>query len=265
MPIIYKSNMSRVKSRKLIKNIINEKKRNGIFEVIDVGGIHNPWAKEITDYYIDIQSDTQFEDHLFVGDINEIEIWDRIITQRKGKKFDFSICTQTLEDLRDPIFVIKQLKRISSMGYISTPNKHIEFSNPTSSMWLGYAHHRWIFSVKEKGANSFLFIIPKWPCVEYFNSKKKSFSFMLGQYRGIGRIAPLFGLKWKNKQIIGIFDTSKRRFGNPKIHWLIKDIASEKNELGFIWEHDFNVEFEDFSKSTDWQIKAYNELLKEGL
>src|SRR5438105_14790259 len=37
------------------------------------------------------------------------------------KTFDFSICSHTLEDIRDPLFVCSELIRVSKAGYIEVP------------------------------------------------------------------------------------------------------------------------------------------------
>ena len=64
--------------------------------------------------------------------------------------------------------------------------------------------------------------------------------------------------------MVGMIDVSVRRFGYNKLDWIDKDLATERNELGFIWENDFEYELIDFSISTDWQIKSYIEMLKDG-
>src|SRR6185369_14551494 len=39
------------------------------------------------------------------------------------KFFDFSFCSHTLEDLRDPIAVCRELVRVAKSGYIETPSR----------------------------------------------------------------------------------------------------------------------------------------------
>lgn len=142
--------------------------------VIDIGGAHNPWASEHTTAYLDILDIREYlktYPHLltdkikaaavFKGDICHPSGWEEINTFVKiNGKFDFSICTQTIEDVRDPIFVIEQLSKISKKGFISVPCKHselcmgIECSVPDhqaawgiNSNFRGYFHHRWIFTI----------------------------------------------------------------------------------------------------------------------
>ena len=42
------------------------------------------------------------------------------------KQFDFSICSHTLEDVRDPLFVCAEIIRVSKRGYIEVPSRIIE-------------------------------------------------------------------------------------------------------------------------------------------
>lgn len=72
----------------------------------------------------------------------------------KNGKFDFCICTHTLEDLALPHFVVSQLGKLAFSGAISTPSKYSELRRfeeaepglPTRH--LGWIHHRWIFTFR---------------------------------------------------------------------------------------------------------------------
>ncbi len=146
------------------------------YSVIDIGGAHNPWAKDYTTAYLDILDIREYlkayphlltdkvkKADVFIGDICHPSGWEEVNAWVKANgKFDFSICTQTIEDIRDPIFVLEQLAKMSKMGFISVPCKHselcvgIECSVPehraawgTNSDFRGYFHHRWIFTIKE--------------------------------------------------------------------------------------------------------------------
>ena len=67
--------------------------------------------------------------------------------------FEWSFCSHILEDVRDPIAVVKELKRVSRAGYIETPARLREiFAKArfaTVRRWLGHGaeigfyHHRW--------------------------------------------------------------------------------------------------------------------------
>jgi SAM-dependent methyltransferase len=62
--------------------------------------------------------------------------------------FEFVICTFTLEDLRDPIWVCREMSRIGKAGYIEVPSLFDElmWMNPEVSggQWVGHSHHNWI-------------------------------------------------------------------------------------------------------------------------
>ena len=62
-------------------------------------------------------------------------------------QFDFAVCSHTLEDVRDPVFVCKELQRTARAGYIEVPSRIEEHMTGLSGDWPGWAHHRWICEV----------------------------------------------------------------------------------------------------------------------
>jgi hypothetical protein len=61
------------------------------------------------------------------------------------KFFDFSVCSHTLEDVRDPLFVCSELIRVSKRGYIETPSRLAEMCRGwESERTAGLSHHRWL-------------------------------------------------------------------------------------------------------------------------
>lgn len=65
------------------------------------------------------------------------------------KFFDFVWCTQTLEDVRDPIFVCKEMMRVGKAGYINTPRKASELvsgmnEEAYAQYYNGFWHHKWL-------------------------------------------------------------------------------------------------------------------------
>jgi ubiquinone/menaquinone biosynthesis C-methylase UbiE len=85
--------------------------------------------------------------------------------------FDFAYCGQTLEDVRDPIFVCRELSRVAKRGYVEVPSAWIECvydvdAHELSLHYPGYEKHRWI--VLERSDN--LLFIPKqvWQCLFRF-------------------------------------------------------------------------------------------------
>jgi 2-polyprenyl-3-methyl-5-hydroxy-6-metoxy-1,4-benzoquinol methylase len=61
--------------------------------------------------------------------------------------FDFVICTHVLEDIRDPVFVMRQLRRVARAGFIAMPHEHFEVTNNESRFLTGCSHRRWICTI----------------------------------------------------------------------------------------------------------------------
>jgi len=69
------------------------------------------------------------------------------------KYFDFSFCSHVLEDVRDPLAVLREISRVSRGGYIETPSRVREIfvaaSYPRLAAWIGrkpaagFPNHRW--------------------------------------------------------------------------------------------------------------------------
>lgn len=63
------------------------------------------------------------------------------------KAFDFATCSHLLEDIRDPIWVCSEMRRIAKAGYIEVPSRVVEQSkgieNPRHA---GFYHHRWLIT-----------------------------------------------------------------------------------------------------------------------
>ncbi len=131
--------------------------------VIDVGGAGNIWAAPWVTDCLDINAIDPRDTHnagvtSHVGDICSLDGWVIGSTQAVNV-FDFSICSQTLEDLRNPQLTLKMLPLISKRGYIEIPNKITELRKDLENCapadqevcgfdlpYCGYMHHRWIFS-----------------------------------------------------------------------------------------------------------------------
>ena len=72
------------------------------------------------------------------------------------KQFDFVICSHTLEDLRDPLWVCSELIRVAKHGYIEVPSREWETCRGVEHPRLaGLSHHRWLIDIE---ANSIRFL-----------------------------------------------------------------------------------------------------------
>ncbi|MBV9522859.1 MAG: methyltransferase domain-containing protein [Alphaproteobacteria bacterium] len=74
------------------------------------------------------------------------------------KFFEFSFCSHTLEDVRDPIAVCGELIRVAKAGYIETPSRQREIFSKARFFAVrmaagrlppvGFDHHRWFVEIE---------------------------------------------------------------------------------------------------------------------
>jgi hypothetical protein len=62
-------------------------------------------------------------------------------------EIDFAVCSHTLEDVRDPVWVCSELNRVAKAGYIEVPSRLEEQSYGVHGPWVGWSHHRWLVDV----------------------------------------------------------------------------------------------------------------------
>jgi SAM-dependent methyltransferase len=79
------------------------------------------------------------------------DICDRRPWPFEDRQFDFSICSHTLEDVRDPLFVCAELIRVSRAGYVEVPSRLEEQSYGFQGPWAGWGHHRWLIEACDGG------------------------------------------------------------------------------------------------------------------
>jgi SAM-dependent methyltransferase len=63
------------------------------------------------------------------------------------KQFDYVICSHVLEDVRDPLWVCQEMRRIARRGYIEMPSREVESSRGTEPNQVGWSHHRWLATI----------------------------------------------------------------------------------------------------------------------
>lgn len=162
--MIYNIKLSDGNKNDLI-NYILTKKSSGKFNVIDVGGSVCGWSSPYIDAVVDFNDlyDNSVNIKHFKCDITHPDSWSELLNYvEKNGKFDFCICTHTLEDIMNPVYVSEQICKISKEGYISFPSKFRELSRFEGN-YRGYIHHRWIFKVKN---NSEIVAYPKINLIE---------------------------------------------------------------------------------------------------
>lgn len=74
-------------------------------------------------------------------------------------QFDFVVCSHTLEDVRDPLWVCSELMRVGKCGYIEVPSRARESTmGEERPGQAGLSHHRWLIEI----AGNHIQFLPKW-------------------------------------------------------------------------------------------------------
>ena len=79
-------------------------------------------------------------------------------------EIDFVICSHTLEDVRDPIWLCSEIARIGKAGYLETPSRLEEQCYGFQGPWVGWGHHHWIVEMDD-GSVTFAFkhhVVNRW-------------------------------------------------------------------------------------------------------
>jgi hypothetical protein len=119
--------------------------------VLDIGG----WAKPLprADWVLDLMP---YETRGLYGSLSpdqerftpdtwiERDICDPEPYPFADNAIDFVVCSHTLEDIRDPIQVCREMARIAKAGYIEVPSRHEEQAWGVNGKFAGWSHHRWL-------------------------------------------------------------------------------------------------------------------------
>ena len=134
--------------------------------VLDVGGWAKPFPR--ADWVIDLmpyetrglydydreaaRAEERFSAETWVcRDICAREPW-----PFEDDMFDFAICSHTLEDVRDPVWVCQELARVAKAGYIEVPSRLEEQTYGVQGPWVGWGHHHWLTEARD-GRLEFVF------------------------------------------------------------------------------------------------------------
>ncbi len=123
--------------------------------VLDVGGWAQPFER--ADWVLDLlphetrgiygydraTADERFTPQTWV----QRDICDREPWPWPDDHFDFAICSHTLEDVRDPVWVCAELSRVAKAGYVEVPSRLEEQSLGVHGPWAGWSHHHWLCDV----------------------------------------------------------------------------------------------------------------------
>lgn len=123
--------------------------------VLDVGGWAKPFAR--ADWVADLlpyatrglygepvdPATERFSEATWV----QLDLCDRDPWPFADGQFDFAVCSHTLEDLRDPVGVCRELNRVAKAGYVEVPSRAEEQTLGVHGSWVGWSHHHWLCDV----------------------------------------------------------------------------------------------------------------------
>jgi hypothetical protein len=128
-------------------------------QVLDVGGGANPFPR--ADWVIDLIAHADRGHYGDPPDAAGERFTERTWVQRDicarepwpfaDGQFDFAVCSHTLEDVRDPLYVCDELTRVARSGYIEVPSRLEEQSYGFQGPWAGWGHHRWLVDADADG------------------------------------------------------------------------------------------------------------------
>ena len=149
--------------QRVIDHITHMKSLDSNYRVIDIGGVAGgSWSSSYIDMCIDINAaDTATSMSIDICDYTQ---WSRLLSYVESHgKFDYCICTHTLEDVYNPITALQLMPLIAQAGIITAPSIAVELSRHEGN-YLGYIHHRWILA-EDIGSNGIL-LVPKLSVLE---------------------------------------------------------------------------------------------------
>jgi len=126
-------------------------------KALDVGGWHKPinaathvidileYATRLNSQAWDPENSPRFNEKTWL----QFDICNREPWPFPDKYFDFSVCSHVLEDIRDPIWVVSELARVSKKGYLECPTPASELLSYDGRM-VGCQHHRWFVDFQQE-------------------------------------------------------------------------------------------------------------------
>lgn len=130
---------------------------------IDVGASLRYWSYPECKIIVDSHP-VEYKDIVYFNvNIEEISDWSTVYDYVKANgKFDFSICSHTMEDIFNPIELANHLSKISKEGYIAIPSKFNEFRKLYNNKYRGNGHHKQFFDIVDGN----LIVFPKFSWIE---------------------------------------------------------------------------------------------------
>ncbi len=126
--------------------------------VLDIGGWGRTFAR--ADWVLDLMpyatrglygSDGDGPERFTADTWVQRDICDREPYPFEDGQFDFVVCSHTLEDVRDPLWVCSEIQRVARAGYIEVPSRLEEQSFGFQGPWTGWGHHHWLIDRVDAG------------------------------------------------------------------------------------------------------------------
>lgn len=145
-----------------VKNYISENN----LTAVDVGASVYNWSYPECKVAVDLSTYSPVHTPdllLFNINLDNSVEWEPLLKYVEiNGKFDFSICSHTLEDVMFPYNTVKLLTLISKQGYIAVPSKFEELRRRENAI-RGYMHHKQFFDVIDNK----LCLFPKLTLIEH--------------------------------------------------------------------------------------------------
>ena len=81
------------------------------------------------------------------------DICDRAPFPFGDKEIDYVICSHTLEDIRDPLWICAEMIRVAKAGYVEVPSRIWETCRGMEPGIAGLSHHRWLIDISGNSIN----------------------------------------------------------------------------------------------------------------
>jgi hypothetical protein len=133
------------------------------YTCIDIGASMRFWSYPECKFAADIFTLSKEDITFFQINLEDQSTWTKLLEYVfLNGKFDFSICSHTLEDIFNPLNLIILLTNISHRGFVAVPSKYDEFSFLFQNKYRGNAHHKQFFDI----INDELIVFPKFSWIE---------------------------------------------------------------------------------------------------
>ena len=99
--------------------LLEKKKENPNYNVIDIGSGADFWTKPFADVTVDFYMTPQGSKQHFEVNLERESSWQKLLDYvEENEKFDFCICSHTLEDLYYPFIALENIPKVAKQGIL---------------------------------------------------------------------------------------------------------------------------------------------------